>query len=92
MLHLVLGAFGGAVLTRLDAELADLLGKFRAARKFMGGEGTEVGTGAIQADAMAEALGVDFFEAFGRTLVAGHGAVLARRDTFEELVGGHIPD
>ena len=86
MLHLVLGAFGRALFARLRAKLAGGFGEFGAPGQFPAGEGTKVGTGPGQLDAVDHASHFNFPQAFVGAFVAGDGAVLAGGNAVEKLI------
>jgi hypothetical protein len=91
---LVLGAFGVALFTNLDAFLEHVLGVVGAAGNEGGGEAANVGAVAVEADAGHHHLGVFFVEAgVGAELAGGNAAAEGIENGLVVLAGaggGHV--
>ena len=91
---LVLGAFGVALFTNLDALLEDVLGVVGAAGDEGGGEAADVGAVAVETDAGHHHFGVVFVEAgVGAEFAGGNAAAEGIEDGLVVLAGaggGHV--
>ena len=94
MVVLVLGAFGVALFTNLDALFENVLGVVGAAGDEGGGEAADVGAVAVEADAGHHHFGVVFVEAgVGAELAGGNAAAEGIEDGLVVLAGaggGHV--